>query len=302
MRKVKYEKQDQTELKFGVEWATNLKEVTGWVSNIKSYSVYDENEKEHTSLLIYVMREDGQFLKCQLQFAPYFFVCPESEQVDEMMMQLESKYEKQVIKLEKVSKVDLEQINHLAGLKKTYIKLTFRTIADLVQVRNSLKGYELREYDVPYHCRVCIDTGIRCGKWFTFHLNERLVTEVVERNDIVGKPDFVYLAFDIETTKFPLKFPDSKIDEIMMISMCYEGVAVLITNRQVVGQDVESFEYAPKPEFHVEVEVYNEKDERGCIMRFFEIIFELKPTAISSFNGDRFDWPFIEDRCVELGI
>ena len=25
---------------------------------------------------------------------------------------------------------------------------------------------DIREYDVPYHCRVCIDTGLRCGKWF----------------------------------------------------------------------------------------------------------------------------------------
>ena len=29
---------------------------------------------------------------------------------------------------------------------------------------------DIREYDVPYHCRVCIDTGLRCGKWFNFTL------------------------------------------------------------------------------------------------------------------------------------
>lgn len=71
-----------------------MTQVTGWVSNIKSYSLYDENEKEHTSLLIYVMQQDGHFFKCQYQFAPYFFVAPDKDQVDEIMMQLENKFEK----------------------------------------------------------------------------------------------------------------------------------------------------------------------------------------------------------------
>ena len=31
------------------------------------------------------------------------------------------------------------------------------------------------------------------------------------------------LAFDIETTKLPLKFPDSSIDQIMMISYMIDG-------------------------------------------------------------------------------
>ena len=35
--------------------------------------------------------------------------------------------------------------------------------------------------------------------------------------------DPVVLAFDIETTKLPLKFPDSSIDQIMMISYMIDG-------------------------------------------------------------------------------
>ena len=26
---------------------------------------------------------------------------------------------------------------------------------------------DMREYDVPYHVRFCIDCNIRCGHWFT---------------------------------------------------------------------------------------------------------------------------------------
>ncbi len=33
----------------------------------------------------------------------------------------------------------------------------------------------------------------------------------------------VVLAFDIETTKLPLKFPDAQVDQIMMISYMIDG-------------------------------------------------------------------------------
>ena len=59
------------------------------------------------------------------------------------------------------------------------------------------------------------------------------------------------LAYDIEVTKLPLKFPDFTVDEIMMISYMIDGVGFLIVNRQIVSEDVEDFEYTPKPEFPV---------------------------------------------------
>lgn len=46
------------------------------------------------------------------------------------------------------------------------------------------------------------------------------ITEMSER---LTRPDPVVLAFDIETTKLPLKFPDVLIDRIMMISYMIDG-------------------------------------------------------------------------------
>ena len=40
-------------------------------------------------------------------------------------------------------------------------------------------------------------------------------------------------AFDIETTKLPLKFPDAEYDMIMMISHMVDGQGYLIKNREV---------------------------------------------------------------------
>lgn len=41
--------------------------------------------------------------------------------------------------------------------------------------------------------------------------------------DRLKRAEPVVLAYDIETTKLPLKFPDAVIDQIMMISYMIEG-------------------------------------------------------------------------------
>ena len=58
---------------------------------------------------------------------------------------------------------------------------------------------------------------------------------LTKRPDIIDPPDPVVLAYDIETTKLPLKFPDSTIDSIMMISYMVDGQGYLITNREVTA-------------------------------------------------------------------
>ena len=119
---------------------------------------------------------------------------------------------------------------------------------------------DIREHDVPYHIRVAIDNQINVvsrnniyvcsiiiirvyqGHWY--HVKGcgleapeiRLVDEEPDRpvsdcssNKFIEKiliiliQDPVVLAFDIETTKLPLKFPDPNSDVIMMISYMIDG-------------------------------------------------------------------------------
>lgn len=78
------------------------------------------------------------------------------------------------------------------------------------------------------------------------------------------------LAFDIETTKLPLKFPDSAIDQIIMISYMIDAQGYLITNREIISQDIEDFEYTPRPEFPGPFLIFNEADEvRTCTCTLF---------------------------------
>lgn len=47
---------------------------------------------------------------------------------------------------------------------------------------------------------------------------------------------------------------------------------------------------------------FGEDGEKECIIEFFEIIRELKPTIIGGYNSAFFDWPFILKRAEILGV
>jgi DNA polymerase epsilon subunit 1 len=128
------------------------------------------------------------------------------------------------------------------------------------------------------------------------------VTTLTCLEERLQRADPVVLAFDIETTKLPLKFPDAVIDQIMMISYMIDGNGFLITNREIVSEDINDFEYTPKPEYNGPFVIFNEPDERRVLERFFGHIKEAKPTVIATYNGDFFDWPFVETRASVLGI
>ncbi|KAI9351947.1 hypothetical protein BD770DRAFT_393656 [Pilaira anomala] len=161
---------------------------------------------------------------------------------------------------------------------------------------------DIREYDVPYYVRAAIDLDIRVGLWYTAKASHNGTISLTKRTELVHRPEPVILAFDIETTKLPLKFPDVSIDSIMMISYMIDGRGYLITNREIVSQDIEDFDYTPKPEFEGPFTIFNEADEEALLRRFFEHIQEAKPTIYVTYNGDFFDWPFVEGRAKVHGI
>ncbi|KAJ6441015.1 DNA polymerase epsilon catalytic subunit A [Purpureocillium lavendulum] len=160
---------------------------------------------------------------------------------------------------------------------------------------------DIREYDVPYHVRVMIDLDIRVGKWY-FVEAKHGVTKVWLNEGRSLPADPVVLAFDIETTKLPLKFPDAAIDQVMMISYMIDGQGFLITNREIISEDIGDFDYTPKPEYPGPFMIFNEPNEKAVLERFFLHVKEARPTVIATYNGDFFDWPFVEARASVNGI
>jgi len=200
------------------------------------------------------------------------------------------RYEGEISDIEIVEKEDLDLKNHLSGLKRKYLKLQFDTVQQLMRVRNDLlhvvekneekldavEAFEtihgvkrverpqdyinyiidLREYDVPYHVRFAIDNDVRCGQWYNVSVSGSDVL-LQRREDLLQRAEVHVCAFDIETTKLPLKFPDAEYDTVMMISYMIDGQGYLIINRECVGEDIEDLEYTPKPEFEGNFRVKN---------------------------------------------
>lgn len=141
----------------------------------------------------------------------------------------------------------------------------------------------------------------RVGKWYFVDVKHGITTLTLNEEHMV-QADPVVMAYDIETTKAPLKFPDAAIDQVMMISYMIDGQGFLITNREIVSEDISDFEYTPRPEYPGQFMIFNEPNEKAVIERFFSHIKEARPTVIATYNGDFFDWPFVEARASFNGI
>ncbi|XP_009955244.1 PREDICTED: DNA polymerase epsilon catalytic subunit A-like, partial [Leptosomus discolor] len=299
--------------------------------------VLDEDRRSVSAVDYYFIQEDGSRFKVALPYKPYFYIATQKGCEREVSSFLSKKFQGKIAKLETIPKEDLDLPNHLVGLKRNYIKLSFSTVDDLVKVRkeispavrknrerdqasdvytamlsSALSGgslstdeegasrkvasqmdniVDMREYDVPYHVRLSIDLKIHVAHWYNVrYRGSTYPPEITRRDDLVERPDPVVLAFDIETTKLPLKFPDAETDQIMMISYMIDGQGYLITNREIVSEDIEDFEFTPKPEYEGPFCVFNEPDEAHLIQRWFEHVQETKPTIIVTYNGDFFDW------------
>ena len=83
-----------------------------------------------------------------------------------------------------------------------------------------------------------------------------------------------------------------------MISYMIDGRGYLITNREIVSEDVADFDFTPKPEFPGHFVIFNEADEKSLLRRFFDHIIEVQPQIITTYNGDGFDWPFVDTRAT----
>eukprot|EP00741_Cyanophora_paradoxa_P006031 tig00000970_g5849.t1 len=311
----------------------------GWLMNLRPASENDDTGVKHAVLDLYFMQQDGGSFKACLRYEPYFYVgVKDKSDVREVEAALRRRYERELSTIAVVEKEDMDLLNHLAGLRREYIKLSFRSVDDLMAVRKTLKPLvdknrkeaassvaeasalvhgknlgrrgdamdqliDLREYDVPYHVRVAIDCDVRVGYWYEVRCVEG-VTSVKHREDLVERPEPKIVAFDIETTKAPLKFPDASEDEIMMISYMLDKKGFLIVNRAIVSEDIQNFGFAPSKEYEPDGDftVLNEKDEKALLECWFEHMRRARPAIYVTFNGDFFDWPFIDARARHHGM
>ena len=72
----------------------------------------------------------------------------------------------------------------------------------------------------------------------------------------------------------------------MLISYIIDGDGYLITIRSIIPEDIEDFQYTPKPEFDVHIQIFNEKEEGGLLKRFVMRYKVVHPNVFVSLNRD----------------
>ncbi|CAD5218192.1 unnamed protein product [Bursaphelenchus okinawaensis] len=333
-RAAKISKRDAIDAQFGyVKLKDDIKR-DAWLVNVQPSEMIDSLDYRILACIdLYFIEEDGERFKVSYPYYPYLLLETLEEYSVIVSSYLTKHYE--YCWIENVEKVNLDMDNHLTGSKTKYLKVIFLSEAEMQQFKNSLlktilKNKEkaksntdytkllqkhfgtaksdipdtldliidIREYDLPYQMRVCVDNKIFAGLWYTVEcLNPETQKPSVVRNfDKVEPLEPVICAYDIETTKAPLKFPDAEVDQVMMISYMINGTGYLIINRKCVSADIDDFEYTPRPEFQGHFTVYNMPDERTTLQKFFEHLLEVKPAIMVTYNGDFFDWPFVDKR------
>jgi DNA polymerase epsilon subunit 1 len=57
-----------------------------------------------------------------------------------------------------------------------------------------------------------VDNEIRCAFWYDVRVDGPILKQMTHLTEKLDKADLRIMAFDIETTKQKLKFPDAKFD------------------------------------------------------------------------------------------
>ncbi|KAL0266116.1 UNVERIFIED_CONTAM: hypothetical protein PYX00_011832 [Menopon gallinae] len=279
---------------------------------------------------LYFIDEKGGFT-CTIPYFPSFLV--EAGQPDVVEEYLKKRFEG-VYLTETVERTDTSTFNHLNMPTKTFVKVYFYTenafsrclteirgmvrrrrgaevdetifndfLSEDIGLRSSMEALitGVYEYDIPFEMSVLIEMGLRCGNWYLVRYDEETYFFRKEEG-IAHYPEMRVLAFDIETTKKPLKFPNPEYDEIMMISAMCDSQGYLIVNRAFVAEDISDFEYSPSNEIRGDFRIYNEPNEEALLIRFYELLQGFRPHLATTYNGSLFDFPFIEKRTARYNL
>lgn len=209
-------------------------------------------------------------------FEPYFYAIPDQKNIDKAIKELEKlsvEYNEENIKIKRIEKVKKTDFREEITALKIFCNLP-RDVSVLKEEVLKLKNVvHKREYDLPFAKRYCLDKQIS-------FLSPYVVDEKKFSLQEGKKYEPSVAAFDIETygTDF-----NPKNNQIICIGIYSEkGCKVFTWKKSKCSEAIVL------------------KNEKGVLEKFFESITEFD--ILVSYNGDRFDLPFIKARAEELGV
>lgn len=137
MRRI--QQNDELDLVYGFERLKDYGEHIGWLVNMQPTEIVNEEDKRLLSAVDYYFFEtSSKRFKVTLTYRPYFYVLTKDDCENEVSVFLTRKYGSKIASLEIVAKDDLDMPNHLIGLKRSFLKLSFYTVDDLVRVKREV--------------------------------------------------------------------------------------------------------------------------------------------------------------------
>jgi DNA polymerase epsilon subunit 1 len=115
------------------------KKKVGWLVNMHSTTIEDEDVPGgKAGVDYYFIGEDGDTFKATLEYDPYFLLAVKKGREQEVEEYCRRAYEGLVKTIKKVEKEDLSMPNHLTGYRRTFLKVTFANVNDLLAVRKAV--------------------------------------------------------------------------------------------------------------------------------------------------------------------
>lgn len=231
---------------------------------------------------------------------PYFYVLPKDENSKlELVGFLKKNFGSIVVDIKEVEK------SLPMGYQKSktkLLKIILNNPAQTPVVRDQLVGNpfvkDVFEADILFKYRFMADKGLSGMKWYTVTGNNASTSTVKSNKKIDitaikehGTDENVqhrYMSIDIEIASTTEGLPNSKKDQIAMISLSFlpqfQGKSSVV----LVAKPIKAIDC-----------VLSFKNERGMLEEFLDIFEKFDPDIITGYNINNFDMPYIIDRLVE---
>ncbi|MDD5054293.1 MAG: DNA-directed DNA polymerase [Candidatus Nanoarchaeia archaeon] len=171
---------------------------------------------------------------------------------------------------------------------KDLVKITASSQKALDAIHYEIKKFkeysESHERDVELDKKYFFDKKITALKTMEFETDDKGFIKKIRHTD-EKRNDYLVLCFDIETYN-PESLSNPEKDPAVMISYASSnGKKGVITYKEC---DLK--------------EAIIEKNEKGMIEKFLQIIKEINPSIIATYNGDNFDLPYLIERAKIMKI
>jgi len=220
--------------------------------------------------------------RVSLKYEPYFYVLPDQKRIEKALEKVEKLLKGKV----SVKSIEKEQKTFL-GKTSIFLKITCDSMGDVTKARDIVKQLEAKrggsgevleeyEYSMNPYRKFLIDNNLSGWVEVEAKNGELISIKPIESGE---HPRLKLLAFDLEC----LERNGEQV--IVMISLFSDDFKRVLTTLDVKGEFVEQV-----------------SSEERLLRRFVELVNEVDPDVIATFNGDGFDFRVLLERAEKLKL